>query len=161
MALGVWLNINMLMGSGQDSYDTYKVWCIFNTVHSSYKHFALFGESLKMAAMPCSHHDSKKKDFNNFWFKRGEEYTQQFSWESDKIPRKSLLKYTTCKLPKMAVWFKMADLSLPYSGGDFFVDLGVIHMSTKFHWCRWKGAPGLQFRGAGKPFGPTHLRNRF
>ncbi len=84
-ALWVWLNISMWMGSGWDSYTTHKVSCTLDNVQSSYKHFVFLGESLKMAVLPHPHHDSNPKDFNNFWSKMGQEYTQRFQWESEFI----------------------------------------------------------------------------
>ncbi len=52
-------------------------------------------------------------------------YTEQFSWGWDKFSRKSLLKYTMCKSPEMAIWLKMVDfqLSLAYALESFFVVL--------------------------------------
>ncbi len=111
-ALWVWLNMSMWMGSGRDSYHTNKVWRILDNVQWSYKHFVFPGETLKMAALPHTHRDFNLKDLNNFWSQRGQEFTQRFSWKSNKISGRSLLKYITYKSPKMAVQFKMANLLL-------------------------------------------------
>ncbi len=43
-----------------------KVWCILDIAHQNYKYFVIYGETLKMAATPCPHHDSKKKMLINF-----------------------------------------------------------------------------------------------
>ncbi len=75
-----------------------------------------------MAAQPRPHRDSNPNDFNNFSSQRGQDFTQRFWWESHKIPRRSSLKYATCKSLKMAVQFKMADflLSLAYGAKRLF-----------------------------------------
>ncbi len=89
--LWVWQIFSMWMGSRQDSYHTYKVSCILDHGHRSYKHFIFLGKMLKMAVPPCPHCDANPKDFHNFWSKRGQEQTQRFSWGYNKIPRRSSL----------------------------------------------------------------------
>ncbi len=125
-ALWVWPNFCIWMGSGRDSYHTHKASCRLVNVQRSYKHLIFLGEMLKMAAPQRPHRSSEWNNFNNFWSQRGQEYTQRFSWESDKILRGSLLQYTTCTLLKMAVQFKMADflLSLAYDVKRLFCRSG-------------------------------------
>ncbi len=95
----------------------HKVSCTLDNGQWSYKHFVFLGVMLKMAAQPCTHCDSNSNNLNNFWSQMGQDFAQQFSWESIKIPRRSLLKYATCKLPKMAVQFKKADFLLSLAHG--------------------------------------------
>ncbi len=90
-ALRLLLNLSMWMCSGWDSYHTHKVSCRLDNVQWSYKHLIFLGETLKMAAQPRPHRNSDSNNFYNFWSQRGQEYTQRFSWESDKIPRRSSL----------------------------------------------------------------------
>ncbi len=73
------------------TYHTAGVWSCCNAMIISCVSFHFFCKMFKMAALPRPHHDSKMKDFNNFWSQRGKEYTRCFSLESDKIPRRSSL----------------------------------------------------------------------
>ncbi len=102
-----------------------------------------------MVAQPRQHRNSNPKDFNNFWSQRGQDFTQRFSWESDKIPRRSSLKYATSKSAKMAVQFKMADflLSLAYGAKRLFCRSGCDTYVHRFSSMYVKVGPGAAVLG--------------
>ncbi len=101
-ALWVWLNFSIWMASGRDSYHTCKVSYKLDNVQWSYKHLIFLGEMLKMADLSRPHRKSDSNNFNNFWSPRGLEHTQRFSWESDKIPRRSSLNSNAWNRQKCA-----------------------------------------------------------
>ncbi len=141
LALWVWLNMSMWMGSGRNSNDTYKVWCILYNVHSSYKHFIFPGEGSKW--WPCHAHTvTRKRNILITFNPKGVKSTHDdFHHNPRKIPRRSTLNSNAYTLPKMTLFWKCSSSSwfpvdLKKKSKCKSVSFGMLCMPTKIHQAR-------------------------